>query len=67
MAATRGGTECLNFDESKLKLGFQVCDQAGRVNCIIPTPNGKCANLTFGGPNLDVVYAACATRSSSAR
>ncbi len=41
------------------KLGFQVCDQAGRVNCIIPTPNGKCANLTFGGPNFDVVYAAC--------
>jgi gluconolactonase len=41
------------------KLGLQVCDQAGRVNCIIPTPNGKCANLTFGGPNHVVVYAAC--------
>ena len=39
--------------------GLQVCDQAGRVNCIIPTPNGKCANLTFGGPNFDVIYAAC--------
>ncbi len=22
-------------------MGIQVCDQAGRVNCIIPTPNGK--------------------------
>ena len=41
------------------KLGLQVCDQAGRVNCVIPTPNGKCANLTFGGPNFDVVYSCC--------
>jgi gluconolactonase len=40
-------------------MGLQVCDQAGRVNCIIPTPNGKLANLTFGGPDFDVLYAAC--------
>jgi hypothetical protein len=40
-------------------MGLQVCDQAGRVNCIIPTPNGKVANLTFGGENFDVIYAAC--------
>ncbi|HEX4611635.1 MAG TPA: SMP-30/gluconolactonase/LRE family protein [Urbifossiella sp.] len=39
--------------------GLQVCDQAGRVNAIIPTPNGKVSNLTFGGPNFDVVYATC--------
>src|SRR5262249_25098966 len=32
------------------RMGLQVCDQAGRVNCIIPTPNGRVANLTFGGP-----------------
>lgn len=38
------------------RLGLQVCDQAGRVNCIIPTPNGKCSNLTFGGPNGDMLY-----------
>ncbi len=38
------------------RLGLQVCDQAGRVNCIIPTPNGKSSNLTFGGPNGDVLY-----------
>jgi len=38
------------------RLGLQVCDQAGRVNCIIPTPNGKCSNLTFGGPNGDILY-----------
>ncbi len=41
------------------RLGLQVCDQAGRVNAIIPTPNGKVSNLTFGGPNFDVVVATC--------
>ena len=41
------------------RMGLQVCDQAGRVNCIIPTPNGKVANLTFGGENFDTLYACC--------
>jgi sugar lactone lactonase YvrE/enterochelin esterase-like enzyme len=40
-------------------IGLQVCDQAGRVLAIIPTPNGKVANLTFGGENMDVLYAVC--------
>jgi gluconolactonase len=40
-------------------LGIQVCDQAGRVNCIIPTPNGRVSNLEFGGPNFDTLYATC--------
>ena len=40
-------------------LGIQVCDQAGRVNCIIPTPNGRVANLCFGGPELDTIFATC--------
>jgi gluconolactonase len=44
------------------KLGIQVCDQAGRVNCIIPTPNGRVANLAFGGTNFDVLYATCGDR-----
>lgn len=39
--------------------GLQVCDQAGRVNCIIPTPNKRVSNLTFGGANMDVIYATC--------
>jgi sugar lactone lactonase YvrE/enterochelin esterase-like enzyme len=42
--------------------GIQVCDQAGRVNCIIPTPNGKIANLCFGGPEFDILYATCGDR-----
>jgi gluconolactonase len=41
------------------RLGLQVCDQPGRVNCIIPTPNGKVSNLTFGGANFDTVFACC--------
>lgn len=41
------------------RMGIQFCDQAGRVNGIIPTPNGKCSNLTFGGPELDTIYATC--------
>lgn len=43
-------------------LGVQVCDQAGRVNCIIPTPNRHLSNLTFGGANFDVLYATCADK-----
>ena len=44
------------------RMGLQVCDQAGRVNCIIPTPNGKVANLGFGGENFDILYATCGER-----
>jgi sugar lactone lactonase YvrE/enterochelin esterase-like enzyme len=41
------------------RIGIQVCDQAGRVNCIIPTPNGKVSNLVFGGAQFDTLYATC--------
>jgi sugar lactone lactonase YvrE/enterochelin esterase-like enzyme len=41
------------------RMGVQVCDQAGRVNCIIPTPNGRIANLCFGGENFDTLFATC--------
>jgi len=47
--------------------GLQVCDQAGRVNCIIPTPNGKISNLTFGGEKMDTIYATCGDRIYSRR
>ncbi len=42
--------------------GIQVCDQAGRVNCIIPTPNRHIANLCFGGPKFDTLFATCGDR-----
>ena len=41
------------------RLGIQVCDQAGRVNAIIPTPNGRVSNVTFGGEAFDMLYATC--------
>jgi gluconolactonase len=41
------------------RIGIQVCDQAGRVNFIIPTPNGRVSNLCFGGPEFDTIYAMC--------
>jgi gluconolactonase len=43
-------------------IGVQICDQPGRVNAIIPTPNGRITNLTFGGEKFDVLYATCAEK-----
>jgi sugar lactone lactonase YvrE len=44
------------------RLGIQVCDQPGRVNCIIPTPNGRVSNLCFGGADFDTLFATCGDR-----
>jgi gluconolactonase len=41
------------------RLGIQVCDQAGRVQCILPTPNRRVANVVFGGAAFDTLYATC--------
>lgn len=38
------------------RMGVQIADQAGKVQCIIPTPNRVISNLTFGGENFDVLY-----------
>ena len=39
-------------------LGIQVCDQAGRVNFIIPTPK-PAKDLCFGGKDLSELYISC--------
>jgi sugar lactone lactonase YvrE len=39
------------------RMGIQICDPIGRVQAIIPTPNGLVANLVFGGENFDILYA----------
>lgn len=41
------------------KMGIQICDQAGRVNAIVPTPNGRISNLSFGGADNDTLFATC--------
>ena len=41
------------------RLGVQICDQAGRVELILPTPNGRVANLAFGGEHFDTLFCTC--------
>ena len=41
------------------RLGIQVCDQAGRVHFIMPTPNGRVSNLCFGGADGKTLFAMC--------
>ena len=38
------------------KIGIQVLDQIGRVNAIIPVPDGQSSNCCFGGADFDVLY-----------
>ena len=38
-------------------LGIQICDPAGRVICIVPTPHDRVTHLCFGGANFDTLYA----------
>ncbi|MGI9167177.1 MAG: hypothetical protein ACR2G5_12475 [Pyrinomonadaceae bacterium] len=33
--------------------------QAGREQCIIPTPNGRLSNISFGGDHFDTLFATC--------
>ncbi|GAB3945998.1 SMP-30/gluconolactonase/LRE family protein [Spirosoma harenae] len=62
--ANNAGAEGLKTDRDgrlyvATRMGIQVCDQAGRVNAILPTPNGKVSDLCFGGTNFDILYATC--------
>jgi gluconolactonase len=41
------------------RMGLQVCDQAGRVNCIVPVPSGRATDLCFAGPDFDTVVVTC--------
>lgn len=38
------------------RLGLQVCDQAGRVNVILPTPDESASDLAFGGESRDTLF-----------
>lgn len=42
------------------EMGLQICDQAGRVNSIIPKPQRAwLSNVCFAGPNLDELFVTC--------
>ncbi|MEP7075333.1 MAG: gluconolactonase, partial [Acidobacteriota bacterium] len=38
-------------------MGIQIADQPGRVQCIIPTPDGRVDDLAFTGPKRDTIIA----------
>ncbi|HZU34623.1 MAG TPA: SMP-30/gluconolactonase/LRE family protein, partial [Gemmataceae bacterium] len=44
------------------RMGIQVCDQAGRVNCIIPVPHGRPTDICFGGRDFDTLFVTCGDR-----
>ncbi len=44
------------------KIGIQILDQIGRVNAIIPLPDGQASNCTFGGVDFDTLYVSCGTK-----
>ena len=59
---TDSGADGMTFDtQGRLyvttHMGVQVCDQAGRVNCILPKPQEKwLANVVFGGANFNALF-----------
>jgi hypothetical protein len=44
------------------RMGIQVCDQAGRVNYIIPVPHGRPSSLCFGWDTSDWLFVVCGGR-----
>jgi gluconolactonase len=44
------------------RMGVQVCDQAGRVNVILPLPASRVTNLRFGGESFDTLFVTCGDR-----
>ncbi len=44
------------------RMGVQVCDQAGRVNVILPLPSPRVTNLRFGGEDFSTLFVTCGDR-----
>ncbi|HWF18543.1 MAG TPA: SMP-30/gluconolactonase/LRE family protein [Verrucomicrobiae bacterium] len=63
--AMQSGADGMTVDtEGRLyvttEMGIQICDQAGRVQCIIPKPaRAGLPAVAFGGANRDELYVAC--------
>jgi gluconolactonase len=43
-------------------LGIQICDQAGRVNAILPVPGGRAWAVALGGERLDQLFVSTGDR-----
>ncbi len=61
-AADQSGADGMHSDrDGRLyvtsTMGIQVCDAAGRVHCIIPTPNHHVVSVCLGGAQFDTLYA----------
>ncbi len=57
--ASGAGAMCVDRDGRlyvATSLGVQVCDQAGRVNCIFPTPGEVAGSVRIGGPSFDTLF-----------
>ena len=63
--STQSGADGIKVDSRgnlyvTTELGLQICDQAGRVNSIIPKPHRAwLANVCFAGPGLDELVVTC--------
>jgi gluconolactonase len=63
--STQSGADGMKVDASgnlyvTTEMGLQVCDQAGRVNSIIPKPQRAwLSNVCFAGPQLDELVVTC--------
>lgn len=49
------------------RMGVQVFDRNGRVRAILPAPGGAVTSVAFGGPDLAMLYVACADGRSYRR
>ena len=64
-AAIRSGADGMAVDSLgrlyvATSAGLQICDQAGRVNAIIPAPQrAHLSNVAFAGANLNTLYVTC--------
>ena len=64
-ATSRSGADGMTMDLNghlyvATTLGIQILDQPGRVNQILAKPqNAFLSNLTFGGPDRNLLYATC--------
>lgn len=63
--STQSGADGMTVDRDgrlyvTTEAGVQFCDQAGRVNGIIPKPQRQwLSNVTFGGPDFSDLYVTC--------